>query len=235
MSDLERLHELQLTDSALDHMAYRRAHLDERIAFDKAHRGTETLRSTLTANVARRAELDRLYAAIEAAGREIDSKAARLEGQMRNVVVTREAEAIQREIGLLHAKREAGDEEGLVLLDESETLSAAAADLEVGIEAAAGVEASAAVTLAAADAVLDGEVVELTARRKELASGLPAGLLAEYEARRPRFKGQAVAKLQGTRCSGCHLDLSRVEIEALRAVPDSEFPECPQCARIIVR
>ena len=69
MSDLERLHDLQLVDSALDHMAYRRAHLDERVAFNAAHQQTEALRGTLAANVARRAELDRLYAAIEAKGK----------------------------------------------------------------------------------------------------------------------------------------------------------------------
>ena len=95
--------------------------------------------------------------------------------------------------------------------------------------------AAAAAVLAGADAVLDGEVVELGQRRAELVTALPEALVAEYEARRPRFKGVAVARLQGSRCTGCHLDLSRVEIEALRAVPDSGLPECPQCARIIVR
>lgn len=235
MSDLERLHELQLTDSALDHMAYRRSHLEERVAFNTAQAHTQGARKALAANVARRAELDRQYAALEVSGREIDTKVTRLEGQMRNVVVTREAEAIQREIATLKSERDAADEQGLVLLDESETLSAAAVQIEVDITAVEAAEGSAAAVLAVADAALDAEAAGLGERRRELAAGLPEALVSLYESRRPAFKGVAVAKLQGTRCTGCHLDLSRVEIEALWAVPHDELPECPQCARILVR
>lgn len=235
MSDLERLHELQLADSALDHMAYRRAHLEERVAFNAAHERTLADRKALAANVARRDDLDRQYAALEATGREIDAKVTRLEGQMRNVVVTREAEAIQREIATLRAERDAADEQGLVLLDESESLSADAAKLGERIVEAEAAEAASAAQLAVADAVLDAEAAELSERRTQLAGGLPEALVSLYETRRPSFKGVAVAKLQGTRCTGCHLDLSRVEIEALRAVPADELPECPQCARILVR
>lgn len=235
MSDLERLHELQLADSALDHMAYRRAHLEERVAFTAAHERTLADRKALAANVARRDDLDRQYATLEATGREIDAKVTRLEGQMRNVVVTREAEAIQREIATLRAERDAADEQGLVLLDESESLSADAAKLGERIAEAEAAEAASAAQLAVADAVLDAEAAELSERRTQLAGSLPEALVSLYETRRPSFKGVAVAKLQGTRCTGCHLDLSRVEIEALRAVPTDELPECPQCARILVR
>lgn len=235
MSDLERLHELQLADSALDHMAYRRAHLEERVAFTAAHERTLADRKALAANVARRDDLDRQYAALEATGREIDAKVTRLEGQMRNVVVTREAEAIQREIATLRAERDAADEQGLVLLDESESLSADASKLGERIAEAEAAEAASAAQLAVADAVLDAEAAELSERRTQLAGSLPEALVSLYETRRPSFKGVAVAKLQGTRCTGCHLDLSRVEIEALRAVPADELPECPQCARILVR
>lgn len=235
MSDLERLHELQLADSALDHMAYRRAHLEERVAFNAAHERTLADRKALAANVARRDDLDRQYAALEATGREIDAKVTRLEGQMRNVVVTREAEAIQREIATLRAERDAADEQGLVLLDESESLSADASKLGERIAEAEAAEAASAAQLAVADAVLDAEAAELSERRTQLAGSLPEALVSLYETRRPSFKGVAVAKLQGTRCTGCHLDLSRVEIEALRAVPADELPECPQCARILVR
>lgn len=235
MSDLERLHELQLADSALDQMAYRRAHLEERVAFTAAHERTLADRKALAANVARRDDLDRQYAALEATGREIDAKVTRLEGQMRNVVVTREAEAIQREIATLRAERDAADEQGLVLLDESESLSADASKLGERIAEAEAAEAASAAQLAVADAVLDAEAAELSERRTQLAGSLPEALVSLYETRRPSFKGVAVAKLQGTRCTGCHLDLSRVEIEALRAVPTDELPECPQCARILVR
>jgi predicted nucleic acid-binding Zn-ribbon protein len=233
MSDLERLHQLQLVDSSLDQLAYRRNHLYERKQFDASRAGSAAARAALDANVARRAELDAEYARMEASGREIDKKVTRLEGQMRNVVVTREAEAIQREIATLRAERDRGDEAGLGLLDESETLSAAVPSLEATIASCAETEAACAATLRSTEEELDAQVQALRAERDQHATALPAALVARYEQLRPTFKGVAVARLQGTRCTGCHLDLSRVEIEAVRAVPAGEIPECPQCARLL--
>jgi len=235
MSDLERLVELQEIDSALDHSAYRRSHLPERIHHRELAAATTAARAALTRNLERRAALDSEYSALEAHGSELDTKIARLEGQMRNVVVTREAEAIQREIGLLRSERDADDERGLLVLEENEQLATEAAALQEQIDAASIAEADAAAALAVADATLDREVAELADRRTATAADVPSALLAEYDTRSPAFAGVAVARLQGTRCTGCHLDLSRVEIEALRAVPGDVLPECPQCARILVR
>ena len=47
MTDLDRLYELQLADSALDQMAYRRAHIEERLAFNAARAATGALRTAL--------------------------------------------------------------------------------------------------------------------------------------------------------------------------------------------
>jgi len=237
MSDLDTLElllQLQNVDSTLDQAAYRRTHLDERKAFDAARSATAAASNALAANVARRAAIDAEYAAIEQTGKAIDAKVARLEGQMRNVVVTREAEAIQREIATLRAERDHGDEGGLLLLDEAETLLDEVPDLQQRIDACSEAEAAARAVLAAAEAELDEQGSRLRAERSVLLEQLPTDLLSRYDQMRPAYKGVAVARLQGTRCTGCHLDLSRVEIEAVRALPSGEIPECPQCARILV-
>jgi predicted nucleic acid-binding Zn-ribbon protein len=44
----------------------------------------------------------------------------------------------------------------------------------------------------------------------------------------------AVARLEGTRCGGCHLDLSTSELDAVKAVGAGEFADCPQCGRLLV-
>lgn len=235
MSDLERLADLQDLDTAIDHSAYRRAHLTERIHHRECAAANGAARSALAANLSRRAALEAEYAALEQHGHEVNTKISRLEGQMRNVVVTREAEAFQREIALLRGEREADDERGLQILDELERLAADAVSLQGEIDRASSAEAEAATLLAVADAALDREVGALRDGRDELAAQLPAALLADYDRRRPAFDGVAVARLQGSRCTGCHLDLSRAEVEAVRAVPVEALPECPQCARILVR
>lgn len=234
-SELERLLQLQTVDSSLDQAAYRKAHLDERASFNAAKAAADDARRILQANESRRTAIDLEYASLENAGKQIDTKVSRLEGQMRNVVVTREAEAIQREIATLRAERDHSDEQGLVLLDESESLLAAMPEVQARIDTAAAAEDAARAVLVAAEATLEEQTAALRTERAGLVEVLPGELLARYERMRPSFKGVAVAKLQGSRCTGCHLDLSRVEIEAVRAVPADEIPECPQCARILVQ
>ncbi len=235
VSDLGRLADLQELDTSLDHMAYRRAHLPERIEHGQCAAATAAAKSTLASNQTRRSALEAEYASLESRGRELDAKVARLEGQMRNVVVTREAEAFQREIAQLRSERETDDERGIELLDESERLATEAELIQAQIDAALASEAAVAARLAVADAALDTEAADLRDRRAAAAAAIPVPLLEEYQRRRPAFDGVAVARLQGSRCTGCHLDLSRAEVEAVRAVPDDALPECPQCARILVR
>ena len=49
-------------------------------------------------------------------------------------------------------------------------------------------------------------------------------MLADYERLRDHFGGVAVARLEGRRCSGCHLDLSTSEFEQLVATRDGRAP-----------
>jgi len=235
MGDVEQLHDLQAVDTALDQLSHRRAHLPSRAAHDAARAASEGLRSRLAQNAKRRDEVDAQYAALEKTGAEIDAKVTRLEGQLRSVVVTREAEAIQREISSLRAERDAGDEAGLAMLEEVESLAAAATQLQVELEGALAAEQAAAEVLAVDDQALDGERQALQRQRDEMAAALPAGLLSEYEGLRKSFNGVAVARLNGSQCTGCHIVLSRVELEAVRAVPADDRAECPHCARLLAR
>ena len=44
----------------------------------------------------------------------------------------------------------------------------------------------------------------------------------------------AVAHLDGNRCTGCHLDVARADLDSLRALPAGEIGECPLCGRYLV-
>jgi predicted nucleic acid-binding Zn-ribbon protein len=59
-------------------------------------------------------------------------------------------------------------------------------------------------------------------------------MLERYERLRTRLGGIAVARLEGTRCGGCHLDLSTAERDEVRTVPEGQFADCPQCGRLLV-
>ncbi len=49
-----------------------------------------------------------------------------------------------------------------------------------------------------------------------------------------RLKGTGAARLIKNHCDGCHLELSSVEVERIRALPPGEVATCEQCGRILV-
>jgi predicted nucleic acid-binding Zn-ribbon protein len=55
-----------------------------------------------------------------------------------------------------------------------------------------------------------------------------------YEQLRARHGGVAIARLEGSRCGGCHLDLSTAELNELRSLGSGELAECPNCGRLLV-
>ena len=75
----------------------------------------------------------------------------------------------------------------------------------------------------------------LREQREAVVAGLGAESTALYERVRKQFGGVGVARLEGSHCSGCHMDLSPRELDLVKAVPADTLAECPQCGRIIVR
>ena len=46
--------------------------------------------------------------------------------------------------------------------------------------------------------------------------------------------GTGAARLIGQHCDGCHLELSAVEVERIRAATPDAVVTCEQCGRILV-
>ena len=66
------------------------------------------------------------------------------------------------------------------------------------------------------------------------AAQLPSALSDRYEKLRTHLKGTGAARLIKNHCDGCHLELSSVEVERIRALPPGEVATCEQCGRILV-
>ena len=131
-------------------------------------------------------------------------------------------------------QRAESDERGLVALTEQgEAEEALAAHLaaEESIREAAR---SADERLQIAESGIEAELAELEQRRLEARAPLTEALLARYDRVRSKI-GVAAARLTGSRCEGCHLDLSAAEVDEVRRAGDDEFPDCPQCGRMLVR
>ena len=86
----------------------------------------------------------------------------------------------------------------------------------------------------AAEAAIDGELAGIGAAREAVVARLDAAHLERYERLRARLGGVAVARLDGSRCSGCHLDLSTAELSRSERRAPVELADCPQCGRMLV-
>ena len=230
----ELLLKLQSVDTQIDQLTHRLGVLPE-LTSAKAHRqelmAWEAERQRM---LARTAELETQVEAAEQQAAELDMHKMRLSGQLRTVIAPLEAEALQSEMKTLSDRRDVLDEQEL---DAMEELS----DLEIQMAEHAEQEAILRDALGQSDealhrtqAEINAEVAALTALQVELRAQVPADVVARYDHLRSSL-GVAVAPLLGRRCEGCHMDLSPVEVDLVKAVPAGELAECPQCTRILVR
>jgi predicted nucleic acid-binding Zn-ribbon protein len=226
--------ELQRIDSAIDQLAHRRANLPERAAAESASAELARTTSQIAALIARQRQLNDAIEAAEETGAELTRHRERLQGQLRTVSSPREADALTHELDALATRRDELDDAELANLEEQSTvIDDLAAAHRAEVELAANSERATS-DLAAAEAAIDAESAEHTVQRSEAVTRLDGGTLADYEHRRARLGGVAVAKLDGRRCGGCHLDLSTFELDSVKATPPGEYTDCPQCGRMLI-
>lgn len=226
---------LQDIDTALVAIANRRPRLPEL----EAHRAASAaMAHHLSAVLEAKERIAAAQAAIEQAehaAADLTAKRTRLEGQLKTIIAPREAEALMNQIATLNAQRGELDDQELEALDQQgqaeadlATLDARTGELEAAVLAAAD-------HLERATAVLATEETALLERRPAAAAALSPTEQAAYDRARSQFEGVAIARLEGHRCAGCHLDLSPAEMDAVKSVGDGALPECPQCGRYLAR
>jgi predicted nucleic acid-binding Zn-ribbon protein len=226
--------ELQRVDTTLAQLAHRRARLPERDGATAAAAALQQAERRRTELSARNDELDAAIEGLERDGEGLAAQKIRLEAQLKTVIAPREAEALMHELATLSGRRDALDDHELSLLEEQSTLAEEVTDLERRLPGLREGAEAARAALASAEAGVDDEIAELGTAREAIAGRIDAGLLARYDQLRARFGGVAVAALEGSRCGGCHLDLSTTELAEVRAVPAGQLAECPQCGRLLV-
>jgi len=226
---------LQDVDTALDVITHKRPRLPEVIAHQGATAALADLRSRMAAAQQR---IDAAQAGIEAAEQAADAltkKRTRLEAQLKTVIAPREAEALMHEIETINGHRGDLDDQELAALEEQAAGESTLLELLDSLAGHEGGVATAKAQLDAVYATVDSEVADLRQQRSDVVAALGPDSSALYERVRKQFGGVGVARLEGSHCSGCHMDLSPRELDIVKAVPAGTLAECPQCGRIIVR
>jgi len=226
---LQPLLELQKIDTALSQLVHRQANLDER----------KVLAAAKAALVASQGENARLTAeltaskdeisSLESANKNCEAQIAKYSQQLKTVIAPREAEALQHEIETVRTERSANDDKELQLLETSENLEMQLRLTAEQInELSAGV-ASATAALNEALKICEDEKKSLDEKRHGVASAIDSKLIKLYDVKRTKRTTAAVADLHGSKCQSCHLDLSVVELSALKKLGAEDFAECPNC------
>ncbi|MEY3033653.1 MAG: hypothetical protein RLZ86_275 [Actinomycetota bacterium] len=233
--DLVALLALQHLDTAIEQALHARDRLPARLEATAAESDAATLVEARgrveTLQREAQGELDR----IESESDEIGRSRERLDKQLKTILSPREAEAIQHEMQVLASRRNELDDRGLELLEASSAGDEELAQIDASLVRAREIAEAAGRRAEEAEGEADRALADLRAERTSAAGALDPATLAEYDRRRAAFGGIAVATIDRGSCTACHMGLSVAETDAIRRLPDDAVPECPHCARILVR
>ena len=234
MDPAARLLDLQAIDLTIDRLGARRRALVS---------GAEVTQARATADTAE-AELGELRLRLDALARdatrlehEIDSltkKAAAEEQRMYDgsVANAKELSSIQHEIENVRRRKGDREDELLVLMEQRESLEAAAGEADVRSTALRDEVDRVAIASGEELTAVEADLGAREAERASIASEIDAELLELYEDLRRQKKGVGAAALVDGVCQGCHEQLSAVELDRVKKT--SGIRRCEYCRRILV-
>jgi len=147
----------------------------------------------------------------------------------------KELQALQDEIKGLRKRQSLVEDQIIEIMEASEPVDA---ELEAFAKRQTGLEddvAAANQRVVEATERIGGEITQTEAQRLEAAGGIRAEVLEDYEQIRSRPGSLGVARLVGSTCHGCHLELPAVEIDRLKKLPADTLVHCEECGVILVR
>jgi uncharacterized protein len=228
--------ELQTHDSAVDRLNHRRTSLPEHARLEQLATNLAAIdqlvaeRQGELATVSR--EQTRFEDEIEMVRRKAETEEARaISGR---VTSPKELTAIQEEVGALRRRQGSLEDELLDRMERRETLEAELAELSTRREGVASDQAQVTKSRDAALEEIDQELEVQREARALLEPKVSAELLKLYEQIRTRQGGVGAGALRGDTCQGCRTSLSRVELNAMRALPPERIKRCEHCRRILV-
>ncbi len=182
-------------------------------------------------------DLEREVAKAESDVDAVRQRAARDRARMDTGAVTsaKELESLQHEVESLARRQGDLEEVELELMERLDGAQSRLAELRTRHSV---LDEELAATEARRDEQLseiDRDLEFLGAQRGQVASGVPADLLALYEKLRADHGGVGAAALAKRRCEGCRLELNATDIARIRAAEPQEVLRCEECRRILVR
>lgn len=234
---LEALLEVQALDLSLDQLRHRRATLPALGVIVECDASIAAIDGGLGDVRDRAGELTRTSKRLEDEVASLESKAAEADRKLYSGSVTapRELQSLQDEVVSVRRHARSVEDHLLEVMEEAEPVTSELERLEAGRQAAVERREQAVAELAGARAGVDAEIADVEQQRAKAVDAVPADLLATYERLRPRLDGIGVARLEGNRCTGCHLTLPATEVDAIKRSAPGAVVFHEECGRILVR
>jgi uncharacterized protein len=228
--------ELQTHDSAIDRLNHQRGSLPEHALVERLGTNLAAIDQLVAERQGELATVSREQTRLEDEVEMVRSKAQTEEARAISGRVTspKELTSIQEEVASLHRRQAALEDDLLERMERHETLDAELAELASRRERLTAEQAEVAKARDAALADIDRELEVQRSARKLLQPKVSEELLKLYEQIRARQGGIGAGALVGNTCQGCRTSLSRVDVNALRALPPERIKRCEHCRRILV-
>jgi predicted nucleic acid-binding Zn-ribbon protein len=234
---LHALLEVQALDTRADQLARRRATLPERGALATAEASVRSRSAELDVLTGRAHELERAQKRAEDEIASLEEKARATDRQLYSGSVTapRELQALQDEAASIRRRIGLREDDVLTGMEELEPVAAEVARLQAARDEASTTAEALREAIAGQEASIDAELAEVASGRMALVAAVPESLVAQYERIRARAGGVGIARLDGHRCTGCHLELPNREVDELRRAAPDAIVLHDECGRILVR
>jgi predicted nucleic acid-binding Zn-ribbon protein len=228
---------VQEHDTAADQLRHRRLALPARAELDALMARVGGVDAQIAEVEGRRGELAKAQQRLEDEIALVNDKATEHDKVLYSGTVSnpRELQAMQDEIASLKRRIHQLEDQELELMEQIEPLDAELADLRTQRDEIDASGSSIRARIAEDEVAIDADLERVLAERAQVVAGVEPGLLAEYEAMRPKLGGIAIARLTSGHCGGCHLSLSAVEIDRIKKLPEDEPVRCEECGRLLAR
>lgn len=231
-----RLLDLQAADTELAQLAHRRATLPELAAIVAAVQRADDLQVQAIDVRTRRDDLATEQRRME---NEVDAVRSRATRDNQRLTAgglpAKELEGLQHELTSLARRQSTLEDEQLEIMEQLETAETELAELDGQRETVGRERDDLEQRRDASFADIDEASRRRQAERDEIATGIPADLLALYARVAGTSGGVGAAALRHRRCEGCHLELAGNELTSVRSAAPELVVRCENCRRILVR
>jgi uncharacterized protein len=232
-----KLLDIQELDTRLDQLAHQLANLPETKELDALSKARSEIDDQARDARIRVDDLTREQKKSDADVEQVKARRTRDRDRMDQGLVSNpnDLERMQQELVSLNRRISELEDIELDVMEQLEAAQTELGDLTKRLEE---LDAQAAGLFKSRDARSGhvGEQLEqLTAERRQTASGMPEDLMTVYSRLREQKNGVGAAALRARQCLGCSLELTAADLRDIAQAASDEVLRCEECNRILVR